>query len=133
RRPKAQDLAETYHMALTVLLRLLFIAFAEERGLLARRTLRTMARELARIYPHGLPHGDSPFGTGTGRWHDVTTLFDSVRAHHPVSLFAIDADAAPVGAMLAKLSLPDTVMGPVLWHLLVTESGDGHAPIAFAA
>src|SRR5947209_20030472 len=79
KKPKAQDLVESYQMALTVLLRLMFIAYAEGRDLLpgrnsrhaGQRSLRLMARNLVKTYPHGLPDGESPFGTGSERWQDI--------------------------------------------------------------
>jgi hypothetical protein len=136
RKPKAQDLAETYQMALTVLLRLLFIAHAEAHGLLPRQShrtqLRTLTRHLLQTYPHGLPEGDSPFGTDAGRWQDITALSEAVRASYPIGLFATDADAAPAGAALARLSLPDTVTGPVLWHLLTAETAAGYTALDFS-
>jgi hypothetical protein len=133
RKPKTQDLAETYQMALTVLLRLLFIGHAEARGLLPRQSqrpqLRTLTRHLLKAYPHGLPEGDSPFGTDTGRWQDITALFEAVRASYATGLFVTDPETAPAGALLAKLSLPDTVMGPVLWHLLTTQTAAGYTAV----
>lgn len=139
KKPRAHDLAETYRMAMTVLLRLLFVAYAESRALLPRSanprdgqcSLRMTACNLVRSYPHGLPDAESPFGTGNRRWQDIASLFNAVRAAYEVSLFAEDPDTAPVGALLAKVSLPDTVMGPVLWNLLVTETEDGYAAVDF--
>ena len=57
RKPTAQDLAVTYEMSLTVLFRLLFIAYAEDKDLLPYRTndryrarsLKQKAHELANI------------------------------------------------------------------------------------
>ena len=71
RRPTAQDLADTYEMALTVLFRLLFIAYAEDKdllpyrwnGLYQRRSLKTKAQELAE-----LARSAGPFDAGDTLW-----------------------------------------------------------------
>ena len=62
-------------MAMTVLFRLLFIAYAKDKdllpyrfnGLYHKRSLKTKARELVEAYPHGLPANESPFGSGDAR------------------------------------------------------------------
>ena len=69
KKPTAKDLAETYQMAMTVLFRLLFIAYAEDKDLLPyrfnelykKRSLKNMARELVDNYPSGLPADETPF------------------------------------------------------------------------
>ena len=76
----ADDLRLTYAMALTVMFRLLFIAYAEDRDLLPfstndayrHRALKTKARELA--------DSTAPPGAGAHLWQEVTRLFDAVRA-----------------------------------------------------
>lgn len=147
KKPTAQDLAETYQMAMTVLFRLLFIAYAEDKDLLPYRfnglyeqhSLKTMARHLVKNYPHGLPADESPFGAGHARWKDVCQLFDAVRdgnrewgvPDYDGGLFALDPEISPAGALLDKVALPDTVMGLVLWHLLVINSKEGWGPVDF--
>ena len=76
----ADELRLTYAMALTVLFRLLFIAYAEDRDLLPfstnepyrHRALKTKAQELAERY--------SAPGAGAHLWQEVSRLFDAVRA-----------------------------------------------------
>ncbi len=147
RKPTARDLAETYQMAMTVLFRLLFIAYAEDKdllpyrfnGLYQRRSLKGMAQELVKTYPHGLPADESPFGAEDARWNEVKLLFAAVRDGHREwgvpeydgGLFAVDPAVSPVGALLEKVTLPGTVMGLVLWHLLVIESPEGWGPVDF--
>jgi hypothetical protein len=79
----AEDLRLTYAMALTVLFRLLFLAYAEDRDLLPfaandayrARALKTKAKELY--------DNPGPPGPGTRLWHEVTALFGAVRDDDP--------------------------------------------------
>ena len=73
--PSAEELDLTYRMALTVLFRLLFIAYAEDRDLLPyrtndayrRRSLKQKAQELAEAKEKGLPPGKRQRPLGRGR------------------------------------------------------------------
>ena len=81
KKTKAKDLAETYEMAMTVLFRLLFIAYAEDKdllpykwnGLYRRRSLKTKATELLEIQQKG-----EAFGDGDTWWTEVGRLFLAV-------------------------------------------------------
>jgi hypothetical protein len=46
-------------------------------------------------------------------------------------LFSSDPAVSPAGALLEEVVLPDTVMGLLLWHLLVIESPEGWGPVDF--
>jgi hypothetical protein len=148
-RPTAKDLAETYEMAMTVLFRLLFIAYAEDNDLLPyrwnrryrARSLKTRAQQLAKRFPHGIVSagGESVFGEGASSWEAVRALFTVVREgnadwgvpKYDGGLFGEDPHVSRVGALLAGLSLPDAVMRPILWHLLVIETPEGARPVDF--
>lgn len=75
--PTAADLAETYSMAMTVLFRLLFIAYAEDRDLLPykfndsyrARSLKTRAQELLRLH-----RAETPFDNSASLWTEVALL-----------------------------------------------------------
>jgi hypothetical protein len=131
-------------MALTVLFRLLFIAYAEDRDLLPfsgneayrRRALKTKAQELATstVAP----------GPGTHLWQEVARLFDAVRDGDAAlgvpayggGLFETDPAISKPGAALAKIALPDTVFEPVLRGLLLDDKRDlarpdGIGPVDF--
>jgi hypothetical protein len=128
----AEELRLTYAMALTVLFRLLFIAYAEDCDLLPfttndaykHRALKTKAQEMAQ-------RAAAP-GTDTHLWQEVTRLFDAVRDGAPAlgvpayggGLFAHDAAISPPGAALALIGLPDTVFEPALRALLLDETRD---------
>ena len=132
----ADDLRLTYAMALTVMFRLLFLAYAEDRDLLPfstndaykHRALKTKARELA--------DSTAPLGSGAHLWQEVTRLFDAVRAGDTAlgvpayggGLFETDPDISKPGAELAAITLPDTVFEPALRALLLDETQDLGAP-----
>lgn len=145
RKPTAQDLAETYAMAMTFLFRLLFIAYAEDKDLLPyrfnqsyrKRSLKETARELVRRFPRGPQPGD--FDQSDTRWQEIRLLSRAVEKgrrewgvpEYDGGLFSRDPNVSRAGALLEEVSLPDTVMGPVLWHLLVIDSPEGWGPVDF--
>jgi hypothetical protein len=134
--PTADDLRLTYAMAVTVLFRLLFIAYAEDRELLPyrgndsyrHRALKTKAREM-----HG--SAEAP-GGGTALWHEVSLLFDAVREGNSAwgvpayggRLFETAPAVSSAGAELARIALPDAVFAPALRALLLDETRDLAAP-----
>ena len=136
RSPTRDDLALTYEMALTVLFRLLFIAYAEDRDLLPyrvndayrRRSLKAKAVELARFVDE-----DVPIATGDSHWQDAVQLWKAVAAGNPEwgvpayngGLFTPDATISSAGAELASLSLPNECFESALRHLLVIETPEG--------
>ena len=77
-RPGPEDLDRTYEMALTVLFRLLFIAYAEDRDLLPyrhndayrRRSLKQKAQELAECVVAG-----TPIAEGNSHWQETQDHF----------------------------------------------------------
>jgi hypothetical protein len=132
----ADELRLTYAMALTVLFRLLFIAYAEDRDLLPfttneaykNRALKTKARELF--------ERAAPPGSGTSLWQEVALLFDAVRLGNPAwgvptyggGLFETDPTISKPGAALAVIALPDIVFEPVLRAMLLDAPIDLAAP-----
>lgn len=142
RKPTAKDLADTYEMALTVLFRLLFVAYAEDKdllpyrwnGLYQRRSLKTKAQELAELRRSG-----APFAAGDTQWTEVSRLFRAVDQGNPEwgvppydgGLFSEDADVSPAGARIAQVSLPNTVFGPALADLLLVDGPEGLGPVDF--
>jgi len=132
--PTAQDLAETYQMAMRVLFRLLFIAYGEDKdllpyrfnGLYQKRSLKTKARELLNIEPDQFDESDS-------WWVEVQNLFKAVDKGNrdwgvPAyngGLFSCDPDESEIGAALSEVSLPNRVLGPALQHLLLVPTKEG--------
>ncbi|MEH2576520.1 Eco57I restriction-modification methylase domain-containing protein [Bradyrhizobium sp. AZCC 1708] len=137
-RHTADELRLTYSMALTVLFRLLFIAYAEDRDLLPfstneayrHRALKTKAQELA--------NGPSASGKGAHLWQEVSRLFEAIRAGDSAlgvpayggGLFESDPAISKTGAALAKIALPDAVFEPALRALLLDETKDLGTPSA---
>lgn len=136
RNPTAADLDFTYQMALTVLFRLLFIAYAEDRDLLPyrhneayrRRSLKQKAQELAENIKNliGPVEGDT-------HWQECRMLFDAVAKgnrewgvpEYDGGLFTDDPSVSPVGAALSKIALPNAVFDQALRGLLVIDTAEG--------
>ncbi len=135
-RPGPAELERTYEMALTVLFRLLFIAYAEDRDLLPyryneayrRRSLKQKAQELARCIADGTPIAD-----GKSHWQEVSLLWQAVAngkgqwgvPAYDGGLFADDAEVSPAGAGLAGLDLPNAAFEKALRALLVIPTPEG--------
>jgi hypothetical protein len=145
RSPSVEELDLTYRMALTVLFRLLFIAYAEDRDLLPyrtndayrRRSLKQKAHELAEAKAKGLP-----LAKGTAHWEEVERLFRAVHIGNTEwgvpaydgALFTTDKTISPAGAALIGINLSDAVFEPVLEHLLLIHAPDGLlGPVDFRA
>ncbi|HXF44774.1 MAG TPA: hypothetical protein VNK91_01515, partial [Burkholderiaceae bacterium] len=142
RRPRAQDLQQTYEIALLTLFRLLFIAYAEDKDLLPyrwneayqHRSLKSKARELLKDRLANVQYGD-----GSTVWDEVQLLFRAVAEGNPGwgvpgyngGLFSADPQLSPAGAALAQLLLPDREFAPVLAELLLAPSPEGLGPVDF--
>jgi hypothetical protein len=141
--PTAEDLNLTYRMALTVLFRLLFVAYAEDRDLLPyrhseayrRRSLKQKAQELAE-HARAL----TPIAEGTGHWDEVFRIWTAIeRGDAELSvpaynggLFTRDPTVSGAGAALAEISLANEVFEPALRDLLLSDVGaDGLQPVDF--
>lgn len=129
-----EDLAEAYHRTLTVLFRLLFVAYAEDRGLLpyqrnpryTRKALKTLAREFT-------TSADLTFdGQATDRWEDLLAVWKAVDDGNTEwdvpayngGLFAAD-EHHPTGNAIAAMTLTNAEIGPALRALLIDTGGDG--------
>ena len=133
--PTTEDLAHTYEMALTVLFRLLFIAYAEDRDLLPyrsndtyrRRSLKQKAQELAKRVAN-----DIPVASGDTHWRETELLWRAVAEGNSEwgvpaydgGLFTDDPTVSAAGATLATISLPNEIFETALRHLLVIETPD---------
>jgi hypothetical protein len=136
------DLTEAYHRTLLVLFRLLFLAYAEDRGLLPyglnprydRHAIKTLARDFA-------DHPDLVFDEhATSLWDDMLTVWGAVDEGnagwdvpaYDGGLFSRDPSTNPAGAALTTLRLHDSEFGPVLRALLVDTGEDGtQGPVDF--
>ena len=136
------DLEEAYHRTLLILFRLLFLAYAEDRGLLPygrnprydRYAVKTLARDFAsdlnqRFDSHA-----------ASLWDGMITVWGAVdegNANWDVppyngGLFTRDASTNPSGAALVDMRLNDAEFGPALEALLVDIGEDGtQGPVDF--
>lgn len=134
RNPSTDKLAETYEMALLVLFRLLFVAYAEDKELLPlhssesyrQHSLKHLALRLQREREQ-----NEEYGTGAHYWSEVTQLWRAIDRGNPAwhvptyngGLFLEEATSA--AKALAALELPDTEFALPLRALLLDESGEG--------
>ena len=139
--PSKDDIDLTYQMALMVLFRLLFIAYAEDRDLLPykgneayrKRSLKQKAVDLAEtnqeISEEDYHH-----------WKDTARLWNAISKGktewgvpaYNGTMFSSKRKESPAGAELAKITLPDTVFVEVLQNLLLTSTDDNnYAPVDF--
>lgn len=143
--PSVEELDLTYRMALTVLFRLLFIAYAEDRDLLPyrtndayrRRSLKQKAQELADMKTKSVARA-----SGDTHWREVERLFRAVEIGNSEwgvpayngGLFTRDKAVSEPGAALGNVSLPDAAFEPVLENLLLIDTPEGLlGPVDFRA
>lgn len=133
---RPEDISLTYEMALTVLFRLLFIAYAEDRDLLPyrfndvyrTRSLKRKAQELADFVDR-----DEPITTGDSHWQETALLWQAVAEGNTEwgvpaydgGLFADEEEVSKTGAELAAIRLPNESFETALRHLLVIETPEG--------
>jgi hypothetical protein len=131
-------LRHLYEQALTVLFRLLFVAYAEDKDLLPYRSngayrehaLKTTARDLAGRRAAGELIFD---GHATDLWDNVASLWLAVDKGNvewgvPLydgGLFSSEPAVNAAGASLADVRLTNTEFGPPLVALLVDAAEDG--------
>ena len=141
-----EDLKDAYEQAITILFRLLFVAYAEDQDLLPYKTngryrdhsLTRMARRLAEERKAGRVRFAS---NSTSLWDDVCTLWQAVDQgnvgfgvpEYNGGLFATDLDISPIGAVIHKLALADNEFGPALDALLIDDGPEGVGPVDFRA
>lgn len=140
RNPTPEKLKETYEMALQVLFRLLFVAYAEDKELLPlnqskayrEHSLKQKATLLAESIQKGIDPGAEDFD-----WKEVQQLWKAVDKGNkdwgvPAYNGGLFSTDTAVGAALAKLSIPDANFRPALAALLVDVREDGvPAPVDF--
>lgn len=142
RKPSVEFLEETYEMAMLVLYRLLFIAYAEDKDLLPykwnepyrRRSLKTKAKELLE-----LTRNSAQFDQSESYWNEIKELFRAVDKGNTQwgippyngGLFSHDPEVYPTGAKLDDVSLKNDVFGPVLRDLLLIENDKELGPVDF--
>ncbi len=137
------DIRLTYEMALLVLFRLLFIAYAEDRDLLPyrfneayrTRSLKKKAQELTKFVAQNVP-----VSTGFSHWQETALLWQAVAEGNPEwgvpayngGLFSNDTEVSRAGAELSAIALANEFFEPALRHLIVIETPEGvFGPVDF--
>jgi len=136
------DLSTAYHRTLIILFRLLFVAYAEDRGLLpfernpryTRNALKTYAKDFAED-PGQMFSPDS-----TSIWEDLVQVWNAIDSGEPRwdvpayngGLFSTDAETHPDGAAVSALALKNLEIGPALSKMLVDADASGErGPVDF--
>ena len=141
--PTQQDLDSTYHMALTLLFRILFIAYGEDKDLLPYRTndlyrarsFKQKATDLLKIREESTGFDAHSYS----HWDDAVRLFDAVNKGsvelgvplYSGGLFSDNSDISTTGAILSNVRLTNSDFGPVLTGILLDESVEGIGPVDF--
>lgn len=130
----ADGLLLAYRVTLRILFRLLFQAYAEDRGLLPSgrnegfdaNSLKTNARRL-------IDFDTGKFGASSTLWLDLVQVWNAIDQGNTQwqipsyngGLFSTDPERSPEGALIKKIELPDSVLGPALKYLLIDVTKDG--------
>lgn len=135
--PTADQLVFAYEMAMTILFRLLFIAYAEDRDLLPyssnesyrARSLKRKAHELVELVATG-----RPIAVGSSsHWDEVSLLWEAVNKGNSEwgvpayngGLFTDNESVSPIGSEIANITLSNEVFELALRDLLVIETMEG--------
>ena len=125
-------LQEAYRATLRILFRFLFQAYAEDRGLLpAGRNEHFDAHSLT-VFASQSVGVESDYGDGTGLWSMLQQVWEAIDVGNESwqvpayngGLFGADPELRPFGALIKRLSLPDSVVGPALDALLIDRTED---------
>lgn len=134
-------LQQAYSITLKILFRLLFQAYAEDRGLLpAGRNERYDANSLKTIAQRDKDTPVEMFSNAATIWNDLVQVWDAIDQGSPLwqvpayngGLFGSDPDVHPEGHLIRSLRLPDSVLGPALQGLLIDLTDEGvQGPVDF--
>lgn len=137
----AEGLQKAYSITLKLLFRLLFQAYAEDRGLLpAGRNERYDANSLKTIAQRDKDTPVEMFSSAATIWNDLVQVWDAIDEGSPLwqvpayngGLFGSDPAAHPEGFLIRSLRLPDSVLGPALQGLLIDLTDEGvRGPVDF--
>jgi hypothetical protein len=129
----SDGLTLAYRLTLRILFRLLFQAYAEDRGLLpAGRNEGYDANSLKTIAKRIINTPVEKFGKSKTLWLDLVQVWNAIDEGNETwsvpayngGLFGTDPELHPEGAKIEKLGIQDDILGPVLQHLLIDISED---------
>ena len=139
--PSREDLIQTYEMAVTVLFRLLFISYAEDRDFLPYKnnenyrkiSLKQKAIELSLS-------SENSDNIQSHYWDEIALLCEAISMGNKEysipayggTIFSKDISISKVGFLLSKITISDQTFKEVLKNLLLTKTNEGvYAPIDF--
>jgi hypothetical protein len=140
-----ENLNLAYRLTLRILFRLLFQAYAEDKGLLPyERNERFTANALKTLVIRDLiPNGENKFdANSTALWDDLAQVWKVIDGGdsewkipaYNGGLFGRDPEIHGEGALIARMTLPNNVLGPALKSMLVdTTSEDVLGPVDFGS
>ena len=129
------DLSSAYRVTLRILFRLLFQAYAEDRGLLpygrnnlyTRYSLKQQALDM--VERPDVPFDEDSFAIWLGL-QQLWSVIDTGNRQWDVpayngGLFSTDPELYPEGEVLTRIEIDDAVIGQTLRCLMVDETADG--------
>lgn len=134
--PTKQDLDNAYGISLTLLFRLLFVAYAEDRELLPYRLNERYYNHSLKRKAHELLSVEREEGkfdpSSSSHWSDVFAIFHAVHngnsewnvPEYDGDLFSSDSKILPEGANLEQITLTNDSFGPILSKLLLDRTED---------
>jgi hypothetical protein len=141
----AANLTLAYRLTLRILFRLLFQAYAEDKGLLPyERNERFTANALKTLVIRDLiPNAENAFDeNSTALWDDLAQVWKVIDGGDSAwnipayngGLFGNDSERQPEGALINRLAIPNHIMGPALKHMLVDTTEEGTlGPVDFGS
>ena len=137
--PSREELGLTYEMAVTVLFRLLFISYAEDRDFLPYKnnenyrkiSLKQKAKELV---------NNLSLSENKNLWVEISQLSEAISLGNQElgipayggRLFSCDVSISKAGEALSKIIIPNAIFKKVLFNLLLTDTNEGdYVPIDF--
>jgi hypothetical protein len=140
--PSKNDLDNVYQLSLTILFRLLFIAYAEDRDLLPYKTNEEYRRNSLQTIANNLAKQNGEAGItdqSDSYWQQIKQIFKAVDQGNKVwsvpayngGLFSIKPEVSRFGLELEKLVLTNATMLSVLSNLLLSEGEEGIQPVDF--
>lgn len=128
----SKGLQLAYELTLRILFRLLFQAYAEDRGLLPSGRNENFDKNSIKYWAQYLMNreANAPYGEAASIWYDLIQVWDAIDQGNPDmqipayngGLFGSNPDLHPEGALIRTLSIPDRVLGPALRALVIDDN-----------
>ncbi len=128
----SKGLQLSYELTLRILFRLLFQAYAEDRGLLPSGRNENFDKNSMKHWAQYLLERevDAPYGDAATIWYDLIQVWDAIDQGNPDmqipayngGLFGSNPDLHPEGALIRTLAIPDRVLAPALRALVIDDN-----------